>query len=368
MTELPQINTYQELFINDVPLIDVRAPIEFSQGAFPQAKNLPLMNDQERQQVGIEYKQHGQQQAIALGHRLLEGQTKQQRIDAWSEFAKSNPQGALYCFRGGLRSKISQQWLFENTGVLYPRIDGGYKALRRFLLNELDTVSDNIQPLILAGRTGCGKTLLIQQLTHKIDLEGIFRHRGSAFGKLATPQPSQIDIENTLAIAMLKLRAQQVQQVLFEDEAPNIGSRRIPHKLFRNMQQASLLVLEADIEQRIRNIFDEYITESLQSYQQQLGETSGFSTWSDNLLISLGKIQRRLGGQRYQEAVSMMHDAIQQQLKYNDIESHQQWIRYLLENYYDSMYDYQIGKKSERITYRGCREDILAYLHERAII
>ena len=54
-------------------MIDVRAPVEFVSGALPSATNLPLMNDDERHQVGIRYKNNGQQSAIELGHQLIHG-------------------------------------------------------------------------------------------------------------------------------------------------------------------------------------------------------------------------------------------------------------------------------------------------------
>ena len=86
---------YQSLFLNDVPLIDTRAPIEFARGAFPNAVNLPLMTDDERAAVGTCYKEQGQQAAIALGHQLVNGATKAQRVDAWLERARATPQGYL---------------------------------------------------------------------------------------------------------------------------------------------------------------------------------------------------------------------------------------------------------------------------------
>jgi len=48
MSELPLATDYAQLFLDDVPLIDVRAPIEFKEGAFPCSTNLPLMTDDER--------------------------------------------------------------------------------------------------------------------------------------------------------------------------------------------------------------------------------------------------------------------------------------------------------------------------------
>src|SRR3546814_1312522 len=71
---------YRELFLRDVPMLDTRAPVEFGKGAFPGAINLPLMDDAERQQVGLCYKQQGQDAAIALGHQLVSGQVKARRV------------------------------------------------------------------------------------------------------------------------------------------------------------------------------------------------------------------------------------------------------------------------------------------------
>ncbi len=50
---------YRAILASDTPLIDVRAPVEFSQSAMPAAINLPLMNDEERAAVGTCYKRQG---------------------------------------------------------------------------------------------------------------------------------------------------------------------------------------------------------------------------------------------------------------------------------------------------------------------
>ena len=93
---------YRELFLNDIPMMDMRAPVEFTKGAFPNAVSLPLMTDIERQKVGTCYKQKGQQAAIELGHQLVSGKVKAARVEAWAAFARANSNGYLYCFRGGL--------------------------------------------------------------------------------------------------------------------------------------------------------------------------------------------------------------------------------------------------------------------------
>ena len=74
---------YRAILASDTPLIDVRAPIEFAQGAMPAAFNLPLMNDDERAAVGTCYKRQGPDAALALGHSLVNGETREARISAW---------------------------------------------------------------------------------------------------------------------------------------------------------------------------------------------------------------------------------------------------------------------------------------------
>lgn len=198
----PDSDDYPRIFLQDVPLIDVRAPIEFQQGAFAQAVNLPLMIDSERQAVGTCYKQHGQQAAIALGHSLVNGKLREQRTAAWLAACAARPEGYIYCFRGGLRSQLVQQWLHE-AGVDYPRITGGYKALRNYLLGVL-TQSAQLPMVLVGGNTGSGKTLLVNELADGVDLEGAARHRGSSFGRTLVGQSSQIDFENRLAVLLLK--------------------------------------------------------------------------------------------------------------------------------------------------------------------
>ena len=359
--ELPQLDDYRSLFLNNTPLLDVRAPVEYNQGAFPFTENAPLMNDQERTDIGIRYKNLGQDEAIKLGHKLVQGDIKTERVNHWVDFFTQHPEGILYCFRGGMRSKISQQWIYEKTGIIYPRIKGGYKAMRRFLIDELEVSSQRIEPIILSGRTGIGKTLFLKKLKQQVDLEGLFHHRGSVFGKHVTPQPTQIDIENSLSIELLKHLHQGYTKIVLEDEGVCIGSRRIPEVLFNKMKQSPLISLEASTEERINITFQEYIIEALAEHQSHYGEELGFTRWTEQLIESIDKIQRRLGGLRHKELKALLSNAIQQQIS-GDIESHKEWIKVLLVEYYDPMYDYQLSKKQERVVFKGNKNDVFNYL------
>ena len=363
--ELPQIEDYHSILLNDTPLLDVRAPVEFDQGSFPSAENFPLIDNQEREAIGIRYKNLGQDEAIKLGHELVRDEVKSDRVQHWQDFFEQNPHGVLYCFRGGMRSKISQQWIYEQTGTIYPRVKGGYKAMRRFLIDELEISAQQLKPVMLGGRTGIGKTVLLQRLDQQVDLEGIYHHRGSVFGKHVTPQPSQIDIENRLSIELLKIRNKEYSQIVLEDEGTNIGSRAIPDVLFAKMKQSPLILLEASIDERIDITFQEYIIESLAEHQQHNGDDAGFESWANQLQTSIDKIQRRLGGVRHKELKALLTDAIQRQISTGDADAHKDWIKVLLVDYYDPMYDFQTEKKLQRVVYRGTQEEVLGYLKEQ---
>ena len=366
MKELPQVDDFHNLFLSDTPMLDVRAPVEFLQGAFPNTTNKPLINNEERQQIGLRYKEQGQQKAIDLGYWLVSGDIREERIAKWLQFVKQNPQGVLYCFRGGLRSRITQQWIYEQSGVIYPRVKGGYKAMRRYLIEEMNRSCMEMQPIILSGRTGIGKTLLLQNIQNKIDLEKIYHHRGSVFGKHADPQPSQIDIENILSIDLLKLRQKDRLYYVTEDESCMIGSRRIPENLFEKMKQSPVVILEVNIDERVETTFQEYITDSLLEYQNMYGdEQLGFTAWAENLQHSLNKIQRRLGGLRHSKLKQIMADALEKQITSGDLEDHKLWIKSLLVDYYDPMYDYQLSRKKHRVVFKGNKNEVLDFLSRK---
>ncbi|AYC32271.1 tRNA 2-selenouridine(34) synthase MnmH [Pseudomonas cavernae] len=356
---------YRELFLRDVPMMDVRAPVEFGKGAFPHTVNLPLMDDLERQKVGTCYKQHGQQAAIALGHRLVSGDLKEQRIAAWTEFARRHPEGYLYCFRGGLRSQLVQEWLKNEAGIAYPRVIGGYKALRNFLLETLEQAVEQCAFVLVGGLTGCGKTDVVLQLANGLDLEGHANHRGSSFGKRATAQPAQIDFENQLAVDILKKRAAGIEQFVLEDEGRSIGSCSVPWELFQGMRGYPLVWLEDGFEERVERILRDYVIGLYGEFIAEHGPEQGFARFGERLQQSLANIVKRLGGERYQRLAELMQQALDEQQRSGAVELHRGWIEGLLAEYYDPMYAFQLESKAERIEFRGTQAEVLEYLRDR---
>ncbi|MHC5349941.1 tRNA 2-selenouridine(34) synthase MnmH [Metapseudomonas furukawaii] len=361
----PDTSNYRDIFLNDRPMMDARAPVEFAKGAFPHTVNLPLMTDIERQRVGTCYKQHGQQAAIELGHQLVSGATKAERIEAWADFARANPQGYLYCFRGGLRSQIVQQWLKSEAGIDYPRVSGGYKALRTFLVETTQQAVGQCDFVLVGGLTGTGKTDVVAELANSLDLEGHANHRGSSFGKRATPQPAQIDFENRLAIDILKKRAAGHEQFVLEDEGRIVGSCSLPLELYQGMQRFPMVWLEDSFEDRVERILRDYVVNLCAEFIDAHGDEEGFPRFAERLRQSLDNILKRLGGERHQRMAALMDQALAEQRASGAVDLHRGWIEGLLREYYDPMYAYQRENKASRIEFAGEQEAVLEYLRQR---
>ncbi|WP_279156012.1 tRNA 2-selenouridine(34) synthase MnmH [Obesumbacterium proteus] len=362
----PRVNSrangvdYHRILVDDIPLIDVRAPVEFAQGAFPCAQNLPLMLDSEREAVGICYKQHGQDAAIKLGNELVYGAVRDARLAAWREQCARYPEGYIYCFRGGLRSHIVQQWLHE-SGVDYPLIEGGYKALRTFAMKATEQAS--LLPMVLiGGNTGSGKTRMLRELAAGIDLEGVAHHRGSSFGRTLVKQSSQIDFENRLAVDLLKKQDQGIRHWFLEDEGRIIGSNHLPICFYDQMQKAPVAVVDDPFETRIVRLQEEYIDLMRVEFERAYGRELGWDNYAEYLHHGLFAIRKRLGMERYTKLKLYLEQALIQQRETRISDGHLAWLVPLLQEYYDPMYRYQLEKKAERIVFRGNYSEVKDYL------
>lgn len=357
MSARPDSADYRSLFLRDTPMMDMRAPAEFAHGAFPSAHSLPLMTDEERARVGICYKQQGQAAAIELGHQLVSGEVKARRLARWCEFARSHPDGYVYCFRGGLRSQTVQQWL-RDEGIHYPRVTGGYKAMRRFLLEELERSLQRAELVLVSGKTGSGKTRVIAALERSVDLEGLAGHRGSTFGQLPEPQPGQIDFENGVSIALMKLLAEGDPRVFVEDEGRLIGRLYLPEVLREKMKASPMVVVEQDLEERVDVILEDYIVDLGRRYAALHGD-QGPARHAAKLQEDLGRIRKRLGGERHRQVSELMTRAFAAQCRDGGLALHRLWIAALLQQYYDPMYEYQLGQRAGEVLFRGNRDAVV---------
>jgi len=363
MQNFQQSSDFRSIVLNNIPLIDVRAPVEFEKGAFPDAVNLPLMSNAERHVVGIKYKEEGHEEAVKLGHALINNERKNERVQAWLDFIQANPEAKLYCFRGGERSKISQEWIRESDHEIV-RLQGGYKAFRSYLMEETERSVEQFKPYIIGGRTGSGKTILLNRLGNAIDLEGLANHRGSSFGRKIIDQPTQIAFENALAYDLIQKLDRGFKTLVFEDEGEYVGRVYIPKTLAKYLSIAPLIILETDTQERVEITFDEYIVKAQESYNESYKENS-LEAWSESIHAAMSRIKRRLGGERYKHLCQIFDAALEEQKSTDSLEKYKVWINYLLVEYYDPMYDYQIEKNKERIIFRGSAAEIETFLKQK---
>ena len=332
----------QHIFLNQTPLIDVRAPIEFLDGKIPFSVNLPIMNNEERSLVGTTYKEKGQAEAIRLGHELVSGELKQERIRAWRDFILEHPQCQVFCFRGGLRSQTTCQWLQE-IGINKAPIPGGYKRLRQFFISILeDAPLPNM--IRIGGPTGSAKTHFLKTIHNHVDLEELAHHRGSAFGSRGE-QPSQITFENNLALEFLKLKD---KTIYVEDESATIGRITLPRRYFYHHRHSDMIILEVSFQERIRNIHADYVT----------------SADSEKLFLALDRIKKSLGGVNYQ----LIKDEMT--LAFNagkELRHHEGWIGLLLKHYYDPLYLRDIQRQPGRILFRGTARELQSFIQQSRI-
>ena len=330
------------------PLLDLRSPGEVAVSALPNATNIALLDDAQRAQVGTCYKQQGEEAALALGDQLISGEIKAQRMAAWDLWAKENPQGVLYCWRGGLRSRLTQAAL-SSLGHTVPRVEGGYKALRHVLLQQMEeTPTANLA--VVSGATGSGKTDVLLKLSHAIDLEGLARHKGSVFGQGIAEQPAQTSFENAVSLKLLQ-REVDVRYWL-EDEGRLIGKCCVPATLQQAMQHYPRVEIVASEDERIDRLLRDYVVDRVIDYQACYGEDY-VTPYRERVLAQFARIKKRLGGLRHSELQTQIEAAFDAYELSRDPSEHRVWIATILTEYYDPMYNWQQSKREGEVEFRG---------------
>jgi len=335
MSEIVAEKAFDLLDHKNTVCIDVRSEGEFEKGSFPGAVNIPLLNNEHRHIVGLVYKQKGQEAAIVKGHELVDP-LRASLVQRWKETLDRGQTPLLYCWRGGLRSRISCEWIREGGGQVL-QVIGGFKALREISLKLLSSPPEF---LVLAGMTGSGKSELLKEAPNPIDIEALAQHRGSAFGIIPQkPQPTPIDFENSLA---LKMRHPGTRFTV-EDESITIGRCRLSLPMYQKMARSPSILLEVPVEKRAHNIFLEYVTKPLEEDRRK-EELEG------HYLHCLAKIHRRLGGLESQNISKMINQAFERETSFD---AHKPWIESLLTKYYDKMYTHSLSKKERPLLFRG---------------
>jgi tRNA 2-selenouridine synthase len=240
-------------------IIDVRSPAEFAEDHIPGAISAPVLDDDERAQVGTLYKQVSPFEAKKVGAALL-AKNVSRHIEKLFRGKDKTWRPLVYCWRGGKRSGAAAHILRE-IGWRAETLEGGYKAYRRFVVSQLQSLPQRMDFVVIHGPTGSGKSRLLAALkaagAQVLDLEDLAAHRGSVLGNLPDrAQPSQKMFESLLLEQLSALRADA--PVFVEGESKKIGQLQVPDALIERMRASPCVVLEAALGTRVDLLLDEY--------------------------------------------------------------------------------------------------------------
>ncbi|MEB2776727.1 tRNA 2-selenouridine(34) synthase MnmH [Algoriphagus sp. D3-2-R+10] len=297
------------------PLIDARSEGEFAQSHIPGAVNIPILTNSERIVVGTLYKEKGSQEATIKGFELVGPRFHLILKETLKQFPEKKI--IIYCWRGGMRSQILS-WLLSMVGFEVFRLKGGYKIYRTY---SFDLVRKDWNLITLGGKTGTGKTRLLQKLKETgeqvVDLEGLANHKGSSFGSIGQPaQPTVEQFENLFAEALRK--QDPSKSIWVENESRKIGRLILPDRFYHQMLDAPLVDILKTDQERIDLIAEEYAVLPV-----------------DELIQAVLRLKKRLGGLRTSQAIEAIVDG-----------NHAEWITNML-IYYDKAYTFDLDKHAQ---------------------
>lgn len=240
-------------------ILDVRSPSEFHEDRVPGAVNCPVLDDGERERVGILYKRAGAFEAKKIGAAIV-ARNIGRHIETLFADKPRDWRPLVYCWRGGNRSGAMAHVL-ARIGWPAVQLDGGYREYRRYVNAALAELPLRFRFIVICGTTGSGKSRLLQTLAARgaqvLDLEALAAHRGSVLGNLpAKPQPSQKRFESGIWHALH--RFDPGRAIFIEAESKKIGSLRVPDALMERMRSSSCVSLMLARPERIRLLMEDY--------------------------------------------------------------------------------------------------------------
>eukprot|EP00039_Didymoeca_costata_P030727 m.31077 g.31077 ORF g.31077 m.31077 type:complete len:539 (+) comp8276_c0_seq2:162-1778(+) len=360
--EVPELVRLME---TGILCIDVRAPIEYSRGHVPGAVSIPLLDDNERANVGTVFKHEGRMAAMRVGMKNIRKKHKQLLATVATLVEKrreANGDGmeckgidiVVYCARGGMRS-CSVSWVLrhklnmrvrtlsrgykgfrfwaENLFVLRPKQEAFFQELNDSEREEKwkQMFKQGPPVIIIGGRTGCGKTRLLLSLRDDynqqiVDLEGLAAHKGSSFGWVGEQdQPTNQQFGNDVAVEWSRLDPRRA--VFVEDEGPNVGKVTTPFGIYQLMRYAPIVIkIVVSLQARISVLLEDYATEEAKTAHVD---------WEDRMLHSIDRLSKRVAPQRVAKLKQLFKD--------RDSEG------FALEmlNYYDHLYDKHLAGSEE---------------------
>ncbi|RSD26194.1 tRNA 2-selenouridine(34) synthase MnmH [Mesobacillus subterraneus] len=243
---------------NYIP-VDVRAPIEHQESPIPGSINIPLFSDEERKEIGTLYKKSGEEAAKWRAMEIVSPKLPA-LLSEIKDLKKSGAEPVVHCWRGGMRSKSVASFL-EFAGLPSIRLEGGYKAYREYILEQIPKMLPE-KTVVFHGMTGTGKTEILKQLQEKgfpvVDLEQIANHRGSIFGMIGMGEAHNQKTFDALLFERLK-EIQGANYFIIEAESKRIGRAAQPEDMLEKKEKGFHFLIRSSIPKRVERIYNEYV-------------------------------------------------------------------------------------------------------------
>lgn len=299
-----RVLSLEEIEPNIHTIVDVRTQAEFLENSLPGAINFPLFDEMERSVIGTLYKHSGKQQAIATGFEFANKKLNQ-IIDCFSEY--KDKELVISCARGGMRSRAVVN-LLTNAGFKVSQLIGGYRSYRHTVIETVEAFQPQL--IVLHGLTGIGKTRLIENLNHAIDLEGMAQHRSSLFGALDRIPNNQKCFDAELYKKIQELGS---PPYFIEGESRKIGQVYMPATLATAMKNGKMISITASMPTRVQRIIEDYPMED--------------SEVREKARVVISSLKRRLGTKLVEHLCVLLDNQHLEEL-----------VEILLLEYYDKRY------------------------------
>ena len=258
LTLLPAHDVLEQLTEFDL-IIDARSEGEYAEDHLPGAVNWPTLDDEERKAIGTTYKQvnafEAKKRGAALAARNISDHIERDVIDKPKDWKP-----LLYCWRGGKRSG-SLALVLDQIGFRVTLIEGGYKAFRAAVVEDIPRLATRFDWRVICGTTGSGKTRLLQALSaagaQVLDLEALANHRSSVLGAIpGLAQPTQKHFDTRIWHALRQL--DPTRPVFVESESKKVGNVVVPTALIDAMRAGICLNLVLPDAERVALLMEDY--------------------------------------------------------------------------------------------------------------
>lgn len=320
---MKDISVQELISSNNYIPVDVRAPIEHKDSAIPGSVNIPLFSDDERKEVGTIYKQAGEEAAKWRAMEIVSPKLPG-LLSEIKDLKKSGAEPVIHCWRGGMRSKSVASFL-DYAGISSFRLEGGYKAYREFILQQIPGLLPE-RAVVIHGMTGTGKTEILKKLQEKgfpvLDLEQMANHRGSIFGMIGIGEGhNQKTFDSLLFNRLNEIKGSSY--FIIEAESKRIGRAAQSDELVEKKLNGINFLVKSSIPNRVKRIYNEYVLpyKDEEWFIEEVGE----------------KVTRLLKRIKKPDIVTLLQDALTNR-EYKEL------IEILLVHYYDPRYEHALGE------------------------